>query len=141
MNYRKLAKIQRKHNRQPHNHKTVEGTGHYLFVNNTKSDVFLPSKIGRKTIRLGIGGQFEGDSYYLQFVPTIIRILENLDQKKEEIVPEKLILDQPDMIKEEGKVEHVVVSPKKLEEQLTEEPQKEILLNEKPDNDGFVILG
>lgn len=139
MNYRKLAKIQKKHNR--YNKKAFESTGRYLFVNNTKSDVLLPSKIGKKSIRLGIGGQFEGDSYYLQFVPTIIKILENLEQKEEEIVPEKLILDQPDTIKEEGKVEHVVVSPKKLEEQLTEEPQKEILLNEKPDNDGFVILG
>lgn len=54
---------------------------------------------------------------------------------------EKLILDQPDIITEEGKVEYVV---KKDAQQLNEESapqeQKEVLLNEGPVEDGFLIV-
>jgi hypothetical protein len=56
---------------------------------------------------------------------------------------EKLILDQPDTVTEQGKVEHVVSKPaKKLNETQGEEgKQPEVLLNEGPVEGGFVIVG
>jgi uncharacterized membrane protein len=56
---------------------------------------------------------------------------------------EKLILDQPDMITENGKVEHVVSKPaQKLNETKgTKDKQADVLLNEDPIEGGFVIVG
>ena len=56
---------------------------------------------------------------------------------------EKLILDQPDTVTHKGKVEHVVdrnTPAQRLQEQGSDE-QPEILLNEGPVDDGFVIVG
>jgi hypothetical protein len=57
-------------------------------------------------------------------------------------MPDKLILDQPDTITEQGKVEHVVqgspVQP--LRESEKAEETKEVLLNERPVDDGFMIV-
>jgi hypothetical protein len=55
---------------------------------------------------------------------------------------EKLILDQPDTVTDEGKVEHVVSKKKKKlnETKSTGEQQPDVLLNEGPIEGGFVIV-
>lgn len=55
---------------------------------------------------------------------------------------EKLILDQPETITQQGQVEHVVNNNtpiRKLNEESDEQPE-DVLLNEGPCDDGFVIV-
>ena len=56
---------------------------------------------------------------------------------------EKLILDQPDIVTDQGKVEHVVSKPveKINETQQEAEAKPDVLLNEGPVEGGFVIVG
>ena len=55
---------------------------------------------------------------------------------------EKLILDQPDQVTEEGTVEHVVKKNKEqsINESSPDQQSQPVLLNESPVEDGFVIV-
>ena len=107
------------------------------------------------------GAEFEGDSYFMSLVPkeaVLVRVVDvpekvvreqveeefkqDVEKMKEEVVSEKLILDQPDQVTNEGKVEHVVSNePKPLNEEGAQENEvsKEVLLTEDP-LDGVKII-
>jgi hypothetical protein len=73
----------------------------------------------------------------------LIKELQSPAKEKAAMAEEKLILDQPDTVTQKGTVEHVVdqdVPVQKLNEADSEE-QTEVLLNESPVDDGFVIVG
>jgi hypothetical protein len=72
----------------------------------------------------------------------LIKELQSPTPINEESMQDKLILDQPDTITAKGKVEHVVdndVPAQKLHEQDKQEAT-DVLLNEGPVDDGFVIV-
>jgi len=84
------------------------GTGMYLFKNRSSvASLELPkvSADGKKWVEPG--QTWKGDSYYLSMVPRDAVLVESLcEQVKEEKMEDKIILDQPDQITAEGKVEH-----------------------------------
>ena len=55
---------------------------------------------------------------------------------------EQLILDQPDTITEQGKVEHVVneTIPIQPLHEGEDEKKTDVLINEEPEDDGFIIV-
>jgi hypothetical protein len=145
MKYKKFNKYELKEIRRQKLEKIFEGSGRYLFQNNTSGSLEFPARPQSKIKTIQKGEIFEGDSYYLQYVRTNeLKQLEVLEEpnKKESVMPDKLILDQPDTITEQGKVEHVVqgspVQP--LRESEKAEETKEVLLNERPVDDGFMIV-
>lgn len=110
----------------------LHGEGLYVYRNHTKGDLTLAKAAhgGVKTIAPGC--EFTGDDYFMFMVSqtheaTLVRTIE---QPKEIIMEEKLIVDQPDCITIEGKVEHVVVQSKEkpLNEESPECVEKDILL-------------
>jgi hypothetical protein len=112
MKYRKLNKWERKAERAKRLEEALQGSGLYIFENNTKGDIMLPrpTKSGIRTVL--VGKQFQGDSYYLSLVKTnelkLVKELLSPEQEKEQMaIEKKLILDQPDTITNRGKVEHV----------------------------------
>lgn len=126
------------------------GEGLYLYRNRSKAaTLILPKKStdGRKTI--GPDECFEGDSYFMKMVPKEIKLVKVITSPNEEtrskMTEEKLILDQPDQVTQEGTVEHVVETPVVIplnEEAPVDEKKKknaEVLLTEDP-MDGIEIL-
>lgn len=159
MKYRKFTKQEQKENRVKKLEKALHGEGIYIFRNNTNADLTLPrpTKSGIRIIRAG--KEFQGDNYYMQLVKKgILRLVKQIQapesnsQKTNVVVnesnnqevssmEEKLILDQPDTVTNEGKVEHIISEPKqKINETQDGEPQSDVLLNEGPIEDGFVIV-
>lgn len=118
----------------------MHGEGIFLFENNTSGDLYLPKATinGKKIV--GHKKQFQGDSYFmkmvrtgeLRLIKTILPIGESKEMNKQE---EKLLLEQPDQITEDGKIEQVVVKkPLKLNEKVTEvkSNKSKQLINEDP---------
>lgn len=162
MKYRKFNKYEKKEIRSQALANALHGEGLYLFENNTKADLSLPrpTKSGLRAIgpKGGPKAQFQGDNYYMQLVRQghlrLIKVLQTPEQERalaeqEELneatmsQDNKLILDQPDTFKQTGKVEHVVnkaVPAQKLNEDDGQK-QPDVLLNESPIDDGFVIVG
>jgi len=92
----------------------LSGKGLYVYRNNTKGELNLakPAEGGQKFVQPGC--EFTGDDYFMFMIKetheaTLVRTIE---QPKEIIMEQKLIVDQPDCITTEGKVEHVIVQPK-----------------------------
>ena len=151
MKYRKFNKYEKKEVQQQQLANAMHGEGLYLFENNTKADLGLPRPTRSGIRSVGPGKQFQGDSYYMQMVRQghlrLISVLQTPEQERAlheaAMNEEKLILDQPDTINEHGKVEHVVNKPGQVR-QLDEAGHQElpdVLLNEGPVDDGFVIVG
>lgn len=150
MKYRKFNKLEKAEVRQQMMDNALHGEGVYLFRNNANADLTLPrpTKSGIRVI--GPGKEFQGDNYYMQLVKTgMLRLVKEIispEQQRaaleESTMQEKLILDQPDMVTEQGKVEHVVSQPAtKLNETESTTEQKPVLLNEGPVESGFVFVG
>ena len=155
MKYRKFNKYEKKEIRRTNIEKAMSGEGLYLYENNSDGDLTLPRPTKSGIRSVDARQQFQGDNYYMQLVRSgHLRFIKELQSPEEEraIVEnaenaenaeEKLILDQPDTITEHGKVEHVVddtVPIQKLDE--SEDGQEpDVLLNEAPAEDGFVIVG
>lgn len=120
--------------------KALEGTGEYIFQNNTKADLYLPrpTKTGRRVIRhdpkSGKGEMFIGDSYYFQMVKTHeLKFIREVNMPQE-----KLITEVPPTVTHEGTVEYVrQTSDGNLNEEKTKE--QEVLLTEDP-LDGITLL-
>lgn len=156
MKYRKFNKYEKQEVRAQQLENALHGEGLYLFRNNTNADLTLPrpTKSGLRVI--GPGKEFQGDNYYMQLVKSgfcrLVKELQSPQQQQQQqqlneaaIMEEKLILDQPDMITEQGKVEHVVQKNppvQKLNETGKNSKGKEdspMLLNE-DSTEGFVIV-
>ena len=148
------------------------GTGKFVFRSKNYS-YSLPKKSMDGKERVGPNEEFIGDSYFFQFMPQEIIFVRNFEEpeeaninkkdenivlsesKKQDLTEktegesmEKLIVDQPDQVTQNGKVEHVVVDKqskkskrKKLNETPSEdnETQKDVLLNDEA-IDGVEII-
>jgi len=153
MKYRKFNKYEKKEIRRANIEKAMGGEGLYLYENHSPADLTLPRPTKSGVRLVGSKQQFQGDNYYMQLVRTghlrLIKELQSPEQERAvvenmENAEEKLILDQPDTITEHGKVEHVVddtVPLKKLDESEDDAIKPDVLLNETPAADGFVIVG
>lgn len=109
-----------------------KGLGLFIFKNkNKEASLQLPklSEDGKKWI--GPNETWRGDSFFLRMIPkeallvkTIISPDQQKNQEKEDkkMNEEKLILDQPDQITSEGKVEHVASNEKLVD--LSENTKK-----------------
>lgn len=153
MKYRKFNKYEKKEVRAQAIAQAMSGEGLYLYQNNTNADLTLPRPTSSGLRSVGPKQQFQGDNYYMQLVKTgFVRLIKEIQSpeaqraalEEKPMSEQKLILDQPDMITEAGKVEHVVNKLKpvqKLNEGgAKQQPQPDVLLNESPVDDGFVIV-
>lgn len=147
----------------------MSGTGVYIYENNTDGDLKLPkptdSGVRQISPRKQPGCRFQGDSYYLKWVGSpmnLLRLVEEVVPKmtfeeeqrhkaQQELLLEEenmsnekqLMLDQPDCITKDGKIERVVVEPTQVQiNDNTEIPKPvEVLLNEDPLDGVEIILG
>ena len=144
MKYGKFNRIEKKQIQAAKIKKAMGGEGLFLYENNSDASLTLPkpTKSGIRTV--GGRKQFQGDSYYKQMVPAYLRLIKTLQSPEQEraLMEEKLILDQPDTVTPQGTIEHVTEEKpvKKLNEAEGEEAT-DVLLNEGPCDDGFVIVG
>jgi hypothetical protein len=147
MKHKKLNKIQKKADRDRRVKEAMCGEGLFVYANNTKGDLYLPKPTNSGKRVVGVGEEFQGDSYYITLVKNnqlrLIRELVAVPQKGEPMTEQKLILDQPDRVTNKGTVEQVIPAHKN---QLNEgqpaknpEPKQEVLLTEDP-LDGVEIL-
>jgi hypothetical protein len=97
---------------------SFKGSGLYLFKNHKKSELILPKPTKDGINNIQSGQTWEGDDYYFCLVRSNLAQLvrqvkspEELEKIKEEnIMEEKLILEQDPFVTEEGTIEHVVVN-------------------------------
>jgi hypothetical protein len=133
---------------------SLNGTGRFVFENNTDGDLNLPKATDNGLRNIGPRKRFEGDSYYMNWVGPPMNLLRLIEEvvpqrpEKEITVTEekKLILDQPDTVNNQGKIEHVVtddVVPQQSLNDSTDSNQKkpDVLLNESPVDGVEIILG
>lgn len=144
----KLSKAQQKQSRITNRNNNLNGTGVYIFLNITSGDFMLPKKSidGKKMVKPK--EEFKGDSYFLKFVGppnNLLKMVRRLEESQERTnnMTDKLILDQPDQITNQGKVEHVIVDTPKavIKENETNKPQENVLITENPIDGLEIILG
>jgi hypothetical protein len=110
-NRKRLNRYERREMQAQKLHNAMEGTGLYVYENNSDGDLKLPKPTNSGLKMIGPRGRFQGDSYYLKWVGNPMNMLKLIEQiiPQEKIMNEqKLILDQPDTVTNLGKVEHVV---------------------------------
>jgi hypothetical protein len=151
MRARNFTKHERKILQAANVKEAMAGEGMYLFENNTNADLALPRPTKSGCRSVGPKAQFQGDNYYMQLVQKgylrLIKVLQTPEQERATEVTmeqenEKLILDQPEIVTEHGEVEHVINADTPIQ-QLDEgddQPKPDVLLNESPIEDGFVII-
>lgn len=134
---------------------SLSGSGVYIYENNSDGDLSLPKPTQSGVRSVGPRKRFQGDSYYMRWVGpplNLLRLIEEVlpqtketDNKEKEMSEKKLILDQPDIINNQGKVEHVLVdqTPQQALNDSTDANEKkpEVLLNESPVDGVEIILG
>ena len=158
MKYRKFNKYEKKEVQSQVLANALHGEGLYLFRNNTNADLCLPRPTASGLRSVGPKAEFQGDNYYMQLVKAgLLRLVREVQspqqqkaaalEQKEKKVDEQLILDQPDIVTDQGKIEHVVARPaKRLNEnkgQKPKQPQQQqppVLINETPIDDGFIVV-
>ena len=152
MKYAKYNRYEKKAIQSQNLAKAMHGEGLYLFENHTKADLGLPRPTKSGIRSVGPGKQFQGDDYYMQMVRNghlrLIKVLQTPEQERAlneaaEMNEQKLILDQPEIFTEQGKVEHTIKpnTPIRQLDEAGNQKQPDILLNEGPIDDGFVIVG
>ena len=137
----------------------MSGTGIYIYENNTDGDLKLPKATDSGIRTIGPRKRFQGDSYYMSCVGNpmnLLRLVETVVPKmtsqqlreiQEKNMADKLILDQPDTITFEGKVEHVAapaLTPQPLPLNDAADPTLKanpVLLTEDPLDGVEIILG
>lgn len=125
-----------------------DGKGSFIYKNNTSGTLILPKVSADGKTSVEKNETWVGDDYYMSMIPAeaiLVEIIQEKEEKMENVNEEKLILDQPETITERGVVEQIVISPlpkaKKKEVPLAEEENPvDILLNEDP-LAGVEILG
>ena len=116
----------------------LAGKGVYIFENITNSDFLLPKPNLDNKKFVAPKQKFRGDSYFLNLVKTrMLRLVKVVDNGEDKIMNEnKLILDQPDIVKNSGKVEHVQVNNPNVQlndnVDNVEKKQENVLLTEDP---------
>ena len=148
---KKVHRIQRIADKKAQRDYAQQGKGLYVFRNiHKEASINLPKPAkdvnGKVITEVLPQGEFIGDDYFMMLVHQhecrLVRIIENPKKDGEIMQEEKLILDQPSIVKAEGVVEHVVKKPKekKLNETPVDEPASDVLLNDDPLS-GIEILG
>jgi hypothetical protein len=148
----RFNKWERKENRAKELAKNMHGEGLYLYENVNNADLTLPRPTKGGVRKVGPKGRFQGDNYYMQMVRShdlrLIEILQTPEAEREANMKEqKLILDQPDRVTNEGTIEQVVAPGKAKLHKLndaTEEKEKqkqpEVLITEDPMSGVEIIL-
>lgn len=149
MKYGKFNKYEKKEHKAKFLEAAMHGEGLYLYRNNTKADLTLPRPTHSGLRQLAPNAEFQGDNYYMQLVRAgHLRLVKELQSPAQQQalaeaanMNDKLILDQPDRVTNQGQVEQVVqpTAPQKLNES-DKQPQTPVLLNEGPVDGSFVIL-
>ena len=157
MKYAKFTREEKKANNKYKLEKALAGAGLYLYENSSKAaELTLPKPTESGVRVIGPNQQFQGNSYYMQLVKTgYLRLIKELRSPEQEeameeeamneettMNEEQLILDQPDTITEQGKVEHVVneTIPIQPLHEGEDEEKTDVLINEEPEDDGFIIV-
>jgi len=158
MKYNKMNRLEKKANQKLKRQESLHGEGVYVYENNTRGDLDLPKPTASGKKSLKVGEQFQGDNYYMRFVPTMLRYIRCIVPAGQQAAVEaaqplnegttmseqKLILNQPDRVTNRGKVENVVTQPQQPlnEGQPTKQaPAPEVLINEDPMDGVEIILG
>jgi hypothetical protein len=113
---------------------SLKGAGRFLFVNNTRGELFLlkPPLKGRNPVPAG--QTFEGDSFFNYLLKTgearLVEVIESPNAAlpapiptpivEGKIMDKKLMLDQPERFTNQGQTEQVIIDPKKLNKPLNE---------------------
>lgn len=127
------------------------GSGLFVFENNTDADLTLPKPTSSGVRTVGPRKRFQGDSYYLKLVGHPMNLLRLIEEMKptekiaeENMNEQKLILDQPDTVTPQGKVEHVVAKNlpvKPLNDSTHNKPSPDVLITENPLEGVEIIKG
>lgn len=146
---KKITKKEKKQINTNTRQNNLNGTGVYIFQNITNGDFMLPKRSmeGKNLVRAK--EQFKGDSYFMRFIGppnNLLKMIRRIEETKTEVntmTDNKLILDQPDQITSEGKIEHVVADTKKaiIKENDANKNQENVLINESPVDGLEIILG
>lgn len=150
MKYRKFTRYEAKEVRREQVAQAMSGGGVYVYENSSPhAELSLPRPTRSGVRKIGPKQQFQGDSYYMQLVRTgmlrLIEVVQSEEQEREVLLAEqeqRLITDQPDRVTNKGKVENVVdkgTSKQKLHESGNQS-LPDVLLNEGPSDDGFIIV-
>lgn len=149
---RKLNKLQRNAEQKAKVEYYQRGTGLYIFRNNTKGRLQLPKPTASGMTHVDPNEEWQGDGYYMKLVQTndakLVKCLQTPDEQKlmldkEKLMNEqKLILDQPNTVTNNGVVEQIVVDKTTaLNEQLPAiNVPEEVLINEDPMDGVDIIL-
>ncbi len=151
MKYNKMNRYDRRANELQKRVDALHGEGLYVYENNTKGDLDLPKATASGKKSLKVGEQFQGDNYFMKLVPQMLRYIrcivpagqQPVVELKENVMPEKLILDQPDRVTHQGTVENVLVEPKQAlneNQPKTNQPKPDVLLTEDPMEGVEIIL-
>jgi hypothetical protein len=123
----------------------LTGKGLYEYRNRTKGDLNLAKPANNGVKEVPPGCTFIGDDYFMFMINETheVSLVRTIEQPKEIVMEEKvLIVDQPDCITAEGKIEHVVVQQK--EKPLNEETPKNnediLLVDDACDMEGIEII-
>lgn len=155
MRRKKPSRYERKLIQEQRAKESLSGSGVYIYENNSDGDLALPKPTQSGVRSVGPRKRFQGDSYYMKWVGppmNLLRLIEEvlpqtkeMDNKEKEMSEKKLILDQPDTINNQGKVEHILVdqTPQQSLNDSTnlDEKKPEVLLNESPIDGVEIILG
>ncbi len=151
MKYRKFNRYERAEVRAEQIQNALHGEGIYLYQNNTNADLSLPRPTRSGLRSVGPREQFQGDNYYMQLVKAgLCRLIKEIQSPTQQLaaineatnMEQKLILDQPDVITEQGRIEHVVhkTTPVQKMNEAGKQEQPNVLINEQSIDDGFVIV-
>jgi hypothetical protein len=140
MNYRpkkkKMTRLEKKEYQRQHLANGLAGKGVYIFENTSRGDLWLPKpSIDGSKGPIPPGGQWKGDSYFVELVKNrdakIVKVL--VSPQEQNIMPEKLLVDQPDRVTTQGIVEQVVKSDIPLNEgEPAMDVPNTVLINEDP---------
>lgn len=124
------------------------GEGLFLFKNNNNASLQLPkiSSDGKRWVHAN--ETWEGDSFFLKMIPreaVLVKTIKSPNECREENkMNDKLLLDQPDQVTEDGTLEHIVsVEKVEINEEKKSQPQKiknKKLLTEDPVGDMTIII-
>lgn len=141
---KRLTRSEKKEQRAQRLQNDMQGSGLFVFENNTDADLKLPKRTMSGARSVAARQRFQGDSYFLNWVGPpmgLLRLIEqiipvdnkNTNQEIEVMNETKLILDQPDTVTTKGKIEHVVSQPNQvINDSNQNEPSADVLLNEGP---------
>ena len=103
-------KYQRREMRAKQLDAALKGEGLYIYENHTKGDMLLPKPTDSGQTKVAAGAQFQGDNYFMQLVRNNqCRLIQQLISPEQEraMNEARLVLDQPQIVKESGPVEYV----------------------------------